>query len=220
MNPDEGRGRCVRPADPCTTVPPLGNRADPASHRCISGQPCMICFGKPDADCITVMYRGNGPPDGKFDFTPAFFDEWCPKAQKPKALVTECAVIDKARRRYEARINCFATPEHASCKEVMAAAAAAQRRDEPEHLLCEKLGVKAYNKQQPDAAKHRSTRSGCGYAQNIRKCNTHGVCWQILLPGACSAGSFVGRDGLDCCTGTVSVAGYLHRECTPYYPEN
>jgi hypothetical protein len=201
-------------------LPPLGNRTDAGSHRCIIGQPCMICFDQTDASCITVMYRGNGPPDGKFDFTPAFFDEWCPKTQKPDALVTACAVIDRARRSYEARVNCFATPAHASCQGVMAAATTAQQTDEPEYKLCERLGVRAYNRQQADDARDRSTNAGCGYSQNTRKCNSNNVCWQVLLPGACSAGSLVGRDGLDCCTGTISVAGYLHPECTPYYPEN
>jgi hypothetical protein len=201
-------------------LPPLANRADTASHPCVAGEPCMICFDQTDASCISVTYRGNGPPDGKFDFTPAFFHEWCPKADKPAALVTECAVIERAERRYEARVNCFATPTHPSCKDVMAAAAAAQQSDEPEYKLCEKLSVRGYNRQQSDSAKHRSTNAGCGYSQNTRKCNSKDVCWQVLLPGACNAGSFVGRDGLDCCTGTVAVAGYLDPECRPYYPIN
>lgn len=200
-------------------LPPLGNRADPARHPCVAGQPCMICFDRTDASCLSVMYRGNGPPDGKLDFTPAFFEEWCPKAEKPVPLVTECAIIERARRRYEARVNCFASPTHPACRDVMAAAVSSRQADEPEYKLCEEMGVRAYNRQQPDSAKHRSLNAGCGYSQNARKCNSNNVCWQVLLPGACSAGSFVGRDGLDCCTGSVAVAGYLDPECRPFYPE-
>lgn len=200
-------------------LPPLANRAEPQRHACVSGQPCMICFDDADSTCITTMYRGSGPPDGKFDFTPAFFDEWCPKSDKPQALTSECAVIERARRRYEVRVNCFATPEHDACKSLMATALAAQKADEPEYKRCEQIGVQAYNRAQTDDAKDRSTTAGCGYSLNTRKCNSRGVCWQVLLPGACGTGSLVGRDGLDCCSGTVQVAGYLHPECTPYYPE-
>lgn len=199
-------------------LPPLANRRAAAAHRCVAGQPCMVCFDRSDASCITVMYRGDGPPDGKLDFTPAFFAEWCPRADKPAALTSECAVIERAERRYALRLNCFAQPDHPACRPLIAEATAAQARDAPEYAACLRLGVRAYNRQQPDAQRHRSTRAGCGYAQNIRNCNSNGVCWQVLLPGACAPGSFVGRDGLDCCTGTLSVAGYLHPECSPYYP--
>src|SRR4051794_9429027 len=53
-------------------LPPLANRADSGDHACVNGQSCMICFDQLDVSCITVMFRGSGPPDGKFDFTPAF----------------------------------------------------------------------------------------------------------------------------------------------------
>lgn len=204
---------------PNAFLPPLANRDAARDHACVSGQPCMICFDETDASCITVLYRGSGPPDGKFDFTPAFFDAWCPKSTKPAALESECGRIGDAERSYSSRINCFATPDADACAAVMTAAAAAQAADAPEYLLCEELGVTAYNQQQSDTSRHRSTRAGCGYSENTRKENSRGVKWQVLLPGACAAGSFVGRDGLDCCSSTLAVAAYLHPECTPYYPK-
>lgn len=199
--------------------PPIANRAAASDFPCVSGEPCMVCFEQADSSCIPVTYRGSGPPDGKFDFTPAFFDAWCPRADKPAALASECALIERAERRYADRLNCFATPDAPVCRAVMSQARLAQEADEADYALCLRLGVQAFNRQQPDEARHRSTRAGCGYAQNIRKCNSRGVCWQTLLPGACAPGSFVGRDGLDCCSGTVRAAAYLHPECTPFYPQ-
>jgi transposase len=32
VSPDGGRGQCVRPADPCNTVPPKANRRDPRPY--------------------------------------------------------------------------------------------------------------------------------------------------------------------------------------------
>lgn len=200
-------------------LPPLANRGTAQDHACVNGQPCMICFDETDTSCIAVMYRGSGPPDGKFDFTPAFFNAWCPKSTMPAALVSECARIGEAERSYASRINCFATPDADACADIMTAAAAAQAEDTLEYRLCTDIGVAAYNQQQPDASRHRSTRAGCGYSENTRKENSRGVRWQVLLPGACAAGSFVGRDGLDCCSSTLAVAAYLHPECTPYYPK-
>src|SRR5262245_30891670 len=65
-------------------APPIANRALADPPACIVGQTCMICFDSTDASCIEVMYRGNGPAPRRFDFTPAFFEENCSRADLPQ----------------------------------------------------------------------------------------------------------------------------------------
>ncbi len=39
---------------------------------------------------MLATYRGAGPPPGRFDFTPAFYEENCPKDGLPEAFTRQC----------------------------------------------------------------------------------------------------------------------------------
>jgi hypothetical protein len=67
-----------------------------APQRCVPGESCTICFGNADDSCVTVLYRGEGPRPGTFDFTPSFYDASCPRADIPTALRRQCASVDRA----------------------------------------------------------------------------------------------------------------------------
>src|SRR5687767_14716582 len=43
------------------------------------------------------------------------------------------------------------------------------------------------------------------------------VTWKKLLPGVCRPGTFVGRNGLDCCSRNLSADGPLGAECIRFY---
>jgi hypothetical protein len=49
--------------------------------------------------------------------------------------------------------------------------------------------------------------------------NNNGTVNASLLPAACRDGTFVGRDGLDCCSGSVLHDGPLGTECRDFYPD-
>jgi hypothetical protein len=197
---------------------PGSSRGTP--QKCKAGEACTICFGEPVNTCMDALYRGGGPPAGKFDFTPAFYDENCGRDDIPKALKDQCAALDAAvvNGGYNSRINCFDNPGHAKCTAAMAAAAAAQQADEPKRELCLSLGESSYNSQQSNAKDRRS--NGCNYSQQrLGGPNSNGVRWRMLLPGACRAGTFVGRDGLDCCSSNLRFAASIHPECTGFFPK-
>jgi hypothetical protein len=44
--------------------------------------------------------------------------------------------------------------------------------------------------------------------------------WRLLLPAACRPDTFVGRDGLDCCSENVRFAASVHPECTTFFPRS
>jgi hypothetical protein len=200
--------------------PPLANQTAAADHPCVSGQSCMICFDASDASCIEVLYRGNGPPEGRFDFTSSFMVEACGRAaSQPATLRRECEGMARtAAKAYGGKLSCIAHPNDPACTSLIAEARAAQVDDRPEFLSCRKRGVVAYNKAQTETVRRRSPSNGCAYAENLRATNSHGESWQRLMPGACRDGTFVGRDGLDCCIGVPPVdASHGSRECAPYY---
>ena len=197
----------------------LEHRADATGHPCggsdrpDGGRPCVICFDDRDASCLLVTHRGAGPPAGRFDVTPAFLAQHCATPSLPDALRETCASYQQAVERLAARINCIVEPARAECAQLMTAAEAARALDAPRLAACRAAGgPAAYNATEPDPALHRT--HGCSYFANQR--NAAGL---RLAPGACPAGSYVGRDGYDCCPGDPALAAIDPVECGIYFVE-
>jgi len=193
-------------------APPLANRTAP--QRCVNGEPCMICFDDADASCIEALYRGAGPPAQRFDFTAAFFAERCSAPDLPIALQRKCASFSATAARYLGAdgIYCVAQPEHPLCAERIAAAEAERQADRAPYEAC-RADPAAFNASQPSTATRRAHQ--CTYSHELTGGpNSRGVRWRRLMPAACPAGSYVGRDGLDCCdrNAMTSLGGY-GREC-------
>lgn len=196
---------------------PSSSRTNPQA--CIVGQECRICFGEGDSSCMNARYRGGGPPRGTFDFTPAFYSENCARPDIPARLLQQCQALDGAVASlgYDTRIDCFAEPNHVRCDEAVEAAAAAQEADDVQYDRCISMGEAAYNATQSSAATRRS--NACAYSeQRLGGPNSSGTRWRILLPGACRSGTFVGRDGLDCCSSDTRFAASVHPECSRFFP--
>lgn len=196
---------------------PLAGRSAPKD--CIVGEFCMICFDEPDGSCLSVLYRGSGPPEGTFDFTPAFFDEYCDRPVLPARLATTCRELEIAviRLGYDRHTNCFDLPSDENCAAILTEADRLKALDVSERLACLAEGEAAYNARQTDRAMQRAL--DCNYERFASGGpNSAGVTWRRLLPGACREGSFVGRDGLDCCSGNLLAAAALHPECRRYFP--
>ncbi|HZF30867.1 MAG TPA: hypothetical protein VE907_17255 [Gammaproteobacteria bacterium] len=203
---------------PAAGADPLANRASAARFPCVSGEQCVVCFAEASDTCMVTMYRGEGPPAGRVDATPAFMKERCDKPGTPAAIATECARLARDAATLAARVNCFAEPTHQLCRVKMEAAAAAKAADRPELEKCRSLGVRRYNAQQPDASLHRSVHNDCPYYENQRLTNSHGDSFQKLAPGACRDGFFVGPSGTDCCSGEPLQAAVDIGECRSFYP--
>jgi len=200
-------------------APPLANRAAP--QRCVIGQPCMVCFDDTDASCIETTYRGAGPPAQRFDFTAAFFAAHCGAPNLPAALQRKCASFEATAARYlrDGGVYCVAQPEHPLCTQMIGTAQAARAADQPLYDAC-RPNESAFNARQPDASTRRAHQ--CTYSHALTGGpNSRGVRWRRLMPAACPAGSYVGRDGLDCCerNATVSLGGY-GRECAIFVARN
>lgn len=196
---------------------PSSSRRSP--RRCQSGNTCTICFGDSDSSCMEVRYRGGGPPAGTFDFTPAFYDANCGTTGIPAALASKCAALDAAVRAsgYDRRINCFNQPGDPRCAAILASGQARRAADEPKRARCLSIGQSAFNAEQTSPRERRS--NACNYtADRLGGPNSNGVTWRLLLPAACPAGSFVGRDGLDCCSASTRFVAGIHPECAAFFP--
>lgn len=191
--------------------------ADGPFKKCISGNECRICFDSTPASCMLAMYRGNGPHANTFDFTPAFYEANCSKPDIPAALAEQCRSLARSARGLDGRVNCVRTPEHARCVEVIRVAREKQERDRPIYQECVRLGEAAFNRGRP-VTEQRS--EACAYEKKgTGGPNSRGKTWRRLLPGACRDGTFVGRDGTDCCTGNPLADGPLGVECKAFYPQ-
>lgn len=199
--------------------------SDPATLRsapraCTAGRDCRICFGESDSTCMTALYRGGGPGRRTIDATPAFYARHCGGVDIPSALAAYCRRMDRAITDggYAGRINCLAEPANPGCVSVIARARAAQEADEPLYAECRQVGESAYNRRQSSDRTRRS--NGCAYSRlSLGGPNSNGTRWKLLMPGACRAGTYVGRDGLDCCSADVRFAASNHRECSMYFPQ-
>jgi hypothetical protein len=193
------------------------NSTDAAPEKCVAGNDCRVCFDAGLEQCMTVIYRGGGPPRGTFDFTPAFFEAACSGTDLPPRLKDDCDAKKAAARQLEGRLNCIKNPSGPKCLEMMTAAAAAQQADEGEYQKCKQVSETEYNKTQLPA---RQRALACLYENVPTGRNGAGTTWRKLLPAACIDGKYVGRDGLDCCTGMPLTDGPLDVECRGFYVAN
>ncbi len=185
-----------------------------AYDKCVVGSECRICFDGAN-DCMTIMYRGDGPHPNAFDFTPAFYEAQCPRPDAPASVAAQCKMLERATKRLDGRINCIRAPEHPQCVALIAAARAAQARDRTRYDECVRLGATAFNATRPVAEQ----RSGdCAYEKKGTGANSRGKTWKRLLPGGCRDGTYVGPNGTDCCTGNVFADGPQGVECSAFYP--
>src|SRR6185312_2248714 len=143
------------------------NAFDPTSSRtsptaCVVGKSCMLCFSAADNSCMTATYRGGGPARGRFDFTPAYFDENCPKPNLPAAFGAMCREAAPGINRLNRLVNCVANPDDPKCATVITAARTRQSNDEVFYNECKQLGEAAFNRKYRDQpARQRS--NDCAY---------------------------------------------------------
>jgi hypothetical protein len=193
---------------------PTSSRTAPKA--CIKDQPCTICFSDADNSCMTALYRGGGPKPGRFDFTPAFYQQNCPRSDIPDALRSACKEMGSAASSlgYDKRTNCIAKPDDPKCVSLIDAAKKAQKEDGPKRDACIAQGEDTYNAKQTDAKEERAL--DCNYS----KLNLGGGGrWRKLLPAACRAGTYVDPNGLDCCTADIRFDAVNHPECWSFFPK-
>lgn len=195
---------------------PFAPRTSGTYAACRRGEECAICFGPKTASCIVATYRGNGPPRGRIDVTPAFLKAWCGRDGLPGALASKCTTHMAAARGLARKTNCIAEPRRAGCVDVMSAARAAKAEDLPRYRQCKEVGQSAYNRTVGDPALQR--HNACDYFKNVFEYNSSGDRWHRLTPAACREGYFVGRNGLDCCSADPVQAAIDPVECGLYYP--
>lgn len=198
------------------------NAFDPASSRdaprkCSVDQPCKICFSADASSCMVATYRGAGPAVGRFDFTPAFFEENCSKPNLPMAFANKCRSAQSAIDMLNNRVNCVKNPGHEKCKVLMDTVAKRKAADDVLYDECKKIGEAAFNKKYVGQPKMQRSND-CSY-EKLRTGgpNSKGERWRRLLDGACRSGTYVGRDGLDCCSGSVYAAAFLGSECMQFF---
>jgi len=194
---------------------PDGGRDNP--QKCRRGRPCRICFAEEDSSCINVTYRGPGPEEGIFDFTPAFYQQNCDKSDLPEPLAQVCRDMGRRVEMLKRRTNCFETPDDPKCSEMMNSAAKRKAADQPYFDECRKLGETAFNFKYKDQPQLQRTW-GCTYEMNGTGSSQTGSDRKLLLPAACGQGSYVGREGLDCCSSDLMTTALLQRECDSFFP--
>lgn len=190
--------------------------SSPHYQKCLRSSLCQICFEQGDNECIEIMYRGSGPGRDTFDFTPAFYEEWCAKQNIPQKLSSKCSDLERTASSLDGRINCIKAPAHSRCTELMGNAKERKKVDVPMFEECLRMGEEEFNSTRSDSEKRIH---GCAYEfEKNGGPNSNGLRWHRLLPGVCREGAYVGRDGLDCCSGNPFVDGSLGVECRVYYP--
>jgi hypothetical protein len=186
-------------------------------ERCVAGTPCRLCLVSGEQQCLEVMYRGGGPTVNTFDFTPRFFQAACATTPAQPELARKCQELAQAAAGLAGRKNCIAQPDTPGCQALIETALAAQKADRVEYGACQAQGQDAYNLTKAPA-QQRSLQ--CAYERHgTGGPNSKGTTWRRLLPGACRDGTFVGRDGLDCCTGVTLADGPFALECRAFYPK-
>jgi len=164
---------------------------------------------------MKAEYQGGGPHADTFDFTPNFYKENCPIASIPSQLKNQCAAFHKAAKPLVNKTNCIQNPGDTKCVAIIKTADTSQTTDLPLYDQCKKEGEAKFNRDRP-IEEQRS--NDCAYEQKgTGGPNSKGNRWKRLLPGACRTGTYVGKDGLDCCTGIVVADGPLGSECRNFY---
>ena len=198
-----------------------GNAFDPASTResprkCVKDQFCRICFSEQADSCMLARYRGAGPDVDRFDFTPAFYEENCSKPELPQAFSTKCRSAEAAIANLRTQINCIEQPSHEKCKGMMEVVTRRKAADDLLYAECKRIGEVGFNqKYRTHPSLQRS--NNCEYERLSTASNSHGQRWRRLLDGTCNAGSFVGKNGLDCCSGSLFSTALLESECCGFY---
>ena len=183
-------------------------------RRCAVNEECRICFDGSPASCMTAVYRGGGPPPTKFDVTPAFLDAHCGQPGIPSTLSAYCRNLDRVAARFAGRGYCLMEEADARCQAVRARAQERYDLDRPIYERCLSMGEAAFNRTQPPA---RQRSLACAYERNGTGQNSRGVTWRKLLPGACPTPTFVGANGLDCCTSNLrSSLAFGVSECAGF----
>lgn len=186
-------------------------------NKCVRDEQCRICIQSGERQCIQTIYRGVGPGKMTFDFTPAFYQDACAGNPAQPAMATKCIELKNAAKRLEGRVNCITTPNEAPCIDIIARAKAAHELDLPKLQQCRAMGQDIYNRGNPPTEKRRNN---CTYEyKGTGGPNSRGTTWRKLLPAACRAGTYRGRDGLDCCAGDTIEDGPMGLECIGFYPK-
>lgn len=202
--------------------PPLSSRFSDRKACSSGGQAsskCIVCFEKADDSCIEVSFRGAGPHPWTFDFTPAFYKEWCENPSAPRRLRAQCADWQRKANRYQWNINCIANSNIDACINIMETANADLKNDFPYYQEClndeRKFNEKYRKLGRSDALRIHK----CTYYENQLVNNDRGLGWHRLTPASCVAGTFVGTYGTDCCSQELfNVVAFGWPECKKYYP--
>jgi hypothetical protein len=185
-----------------------GTRFNPQA--CKDGQACTICFSSNAADCVTTIFRGSGPPVGRFDVTPGFLLRHCYsddllnlRSDMPAGIQSICKSVRKISTSYQTKINCIDNPTHPTCKSFMTEQEKKKNDDLSKYEECLRLGETKYN-----AGKSESEQRiyGCAYRKLSTKHGVNQTLWHDLMPGACPKDSFVSPNGLDCCSANEVVS--------------
>lgn len=198
------------------------NAFDPSSSpnapaKCTAGMPCKICFSADPSSCMLATYRGAGPAVGRFDFTPDFFEENCPKTNLPVTFARQCRSGQPTMDRLRTRINCVKNPEHEKCRALMQTVVRRKAADDTLYDECKSMGEAAFNRKHRNQPRMQRTNA-CAYEMlRTGGPNSRGERWRRLLDGACRPGTYVGRNGLDCCSGSLYAAAFLGSECMQFF---
>lgn len=185
-------------------------------EKCKLGSACRLCLESGGKQCLEALYRGGGPPPKTFDFTPAFYAQMCEHTPSQQVLASKCSELKSAASKLVGRINCIATPSKEECFSMIETAQAARSSDRAVYEQCKREGELDFNASRPRSEQRTHQ---CAYEKyGTGGPNSKGKTWRKLLPGACRDGTFVGRDGLDCCSGNILADGPLGRECDAFYP--
>lgn len=166
---------------------------------------------------MSAMYRGAGPDVGRFDFTPACYEDNCSRSDLPAAFSKQCRSAKPTIEILKQQINCIAEPDHEKCAALMSAAARRKAADDLLYDECKRLGEDAFNRRHgTEPAMQRS--NDCAYEKRpTGGPNSMGQKWRRLLDGACRSGNFVGKNGLDCCSGNLFATAMLGSECRGFF---
>ena len=165
---DDGRS-CPSDCDAHVVLPKANNgtlnaylpTSTPGTYaKCRKNEECRICFDENPQNCMSVMYRGTGPHQNTFDFSPAFYEQQCAKPDIPQPLATQCTALHLQAKRLEGRLNCVQNPGHEKCQALMQQAQQQQAQDLPLYQACRKEGEDRFNRRQ-SPEKQRSEE--CAY---------------------------------------------------------
>lgn len=183
---------------------------------CRPEENCEICIEEGRKQCLVVKYMKAGPPEYRFDFTPAFYEKACASTPPQKELAKACVGMKREGDILARRVSCIATPDNPKCTRIMAEARKSKEIDQPKYRLCLKLGEKIYNADRPVDEQRIHT---CTYEAKSAGLNSKNQPWHKLLPASCKAGTYVGPTGEDCCTGLPYKDASFGVGCHAFYPK-